>query len=99
MKCPHCGEEIPGSACPHCESTNPDDAAYCMTCGAFLGKAETDGLPGADESDDEFDLENRELCPDGLCTGIIVGGRCTECGRTPEEAAAADSPADVEPAA
>jgi hypothetical protein len=37
------------------------------------------------EGDDELDLENRVLCPDGTCTGIIVDGRCTECGRREEE--------------
>ncbi len=95
MKCPHCGEEIPGSACPHCESMNPESAAYCMTCGAFLGETEADGIA----EEDEFDLENRELCPDGLCTGIIVKGRCTECGRTPEEAARADASEAPGPAA
>ncbi len=77
MKCPFCDKEIPGSACPQCRAVNPDGASYCMTCGAFLGEKEAD-LP---EDDNGFDLENRILCPDGTCTGIIVDGTCTECGR------------------
>ena len=38
------------------------------------------------DEDDELDLENRVLCPDGTCTGIVVGGRCTVCGRSPADA-------------
>ena len=42
---------------------------------------------------DELDLENRELCPDGACIGVIgADGRCTECGRTREQAASGADP-------
>ena len=31
--------------------------------------------------EEELDLDNRELCPDGSCTGVIgPDGRCKECG-------------------
>jgi hypothetical protein len=31
---------------------------------------------------DDLDLENRRLCPDGACIGVIgPDGRCRECGR------------------
>ena len=34
-------------------------------------------------SEDDLDLENRQLCPDGSCTGVIGDdGRCKECGRS-----------------
>ncbi|MBW2343803.1 MAG: zinc-ribbon domain-containing protein [Deltaproteobacteria bacterium] len=82
MKCPHCDKDIPGSPCPQCDATNPDDAKYCMECGSFLGRKEK----GATEDDNGFDFEDRVLCPDGNCTGIIENGKCTECGRTPEKA-------------
>jgi hypothetical protein len=37
--------------------------------------------------DDELDLEDRELCPDGSCIGVIGDdGRCGECGRAGERA-------------
>ena len=26
-------------------------------------------------------LDDRRLCPDGSCTGVIEKGRCTDCGR------------------
>jgi hypothetical protein len=48
-----------------------------MICG---GKIE-DSIEELSEDDNGFDLENRILCPDGTCTGIIINGRCTECGR------------------
>jgi hypothetical protein len=35
--------------------------------------------------DDSVDLENRELCPDGCCVGVIgPDGRCSECGLSRE---------------
>jgi hypothetical protein len=47
-----------------------------MRCGA---EVELEGA--AFQGEDEFDLENRVLCPDGACTGIIIDGKCIECGR------------------
>lgn len=35
------------------------------------------------EDDDGIDFEERILCPDGTCLGIIVGGKCSECGKRP----------------
>lgn len=52
-----------------------------MECGALLEIGE-----GASaEGEEEFDLENRVLCPDGTCTGIIINGRCTVCEQIVEE--------------
>ncbi|MBW2093440.1 MAG: zinc ribbon domain-containing protein [Deltaproteobacteria bacterium] len=86
MKCPYCEKEIPGKTCPDCGATMPEEARYCMQCGNLLDDAdETISQNG----EDDLDFENRVLCPDGTCTGIIVDGKCTECGRTftPEEPA------------
>jgi hypothetical protein len=47
-----------------------------MHCGTDL-KEETKPAP---EQEGGFDLESRVLCPDGTCTGIIINGKCTECG-------------------
>ena len=55
----------------------PTESRYCMKCGSPI---EEEAKSTTDQGD-EFDLENRVLCPDGACTGIIVNGRCTECGR------------------
>ncbi len=81
MKCPHCDQEIPGSPCPQCDAIVPEEANYCMKCGSSpSGENEnvTDDN-GGDEEYNGFDLEERVLCPDGTCTGIIVDGKCTEC--------------------
>jgi len=77
MKCPNCGGEIPGSPCPECSALAPVGATYCMECGVFLGPKDED----VTEDDNGFDLDTRVLCIDGACTGIVVDGKCTECGK------------------
>ncbi len=99
MKCPHCEKELFESPCPECGESVPEGANYCMACGAPLAEglahvAEQDGF--LDDSD-EFDLENRVLCPDGACTGIIVNGKCTECGRAPGDASSAEEVSEKDP--
>jgi hypothetical protein len=43
------------------------------------------------------DWEQREVCPDGSCTGVIgAEGNCSICGRSPE--ASADREATANPA-
>ncbi len=35
----------------------------------------------SDAAENDLDLDGRELCPDGACTGVIgADGRCNECG-------------------
>lgn len=84
MKCPHCEKEIAGSPCPNCgEATGFDAANYCVACGHPLKEDLARVATGDDAADEDsgFDLEDRVLCPDGTCTGIIIEGRCSECGR------------------
>jgi hypothetical protein len=52
-----------------------------MFCGTLITQdsAEEENEP------DGLDLEERVLCPDGTCTGIIVDGKCTECGMQPSD--------------
>jgi hypothetical protein len=80
MRCPHCSEDLPGKVCPECDVVVPLDSRYCMMCGVELEEEQTDRVG----QDDDLDIENRVLCPDGTCTGIIVDGRCTECGTSAE---------------
>lgn len=43
--------------------------------------------PAAGESGLEVDADDRQLCPDGACIGLIgPAGRCNECGRQAEPA-------------
>jgi len=48
-----------------------------MDCGFNLEEEAGDMI----EQDDGLDFENRVLCSDGTCTGIIIDGKCTECGK------------------
>ncbi len=79
MRCPHCDEEIQGPVCPQCEVINPEGAKFCMECGSAMEEQIESSI---DDNDSDFDLEDRVLCPDGTCTGIIVDGKCVECGIT-----------------
>ena len=86
MKCPHCEEEIPGSPCPECGEIVFDDANYCSACGTPLKESAPPVYQGKNffdhDDDEDIDFDNRVLCSDGTCTGIIVDGRCSECGKT-----------------
>ena len=48
-----------------------------MNCGVNLEEEPEEQIG----EDNGFDLENRVLCSDGACTGIIIDGKCTECGK------------------
>ncbi|MBW1998341.1 MAG: zinc ribbon domain-containing protein [Deltaproteobacteria bacterium] len=76
MECPHCHNRIEGRSCPACGAEVPAEGFYCMYCGAPLEEADFDG-----SEENGTDLDDRVLCPDGTCTGIIIDGKCSECGR------------------
>jgi len=79
MKCPYCEKDFPGIKCGNCNKI-VCQGAYCMECGSKLGEIE--GLEKTmQDEEDVFDIKNRVLCPDGTCTGIIVDGKCIECGK------------------
>ena len=80
MECPHCNKEIPGKNCSECGALIPLESHYCLNCGGRV-KEEEAKAEGVSNGEDPFDLDNRILCPDGTCTGIIVDGKCTECGK------------------
>ena len=76
MECPHCHKEIPSKVCPECRGTTPVEGEYCMQCGAYV-----EDSPLGDDSDEGYGFEDRVLCSDGICTGIMVDGKCSECGK------------------
>lgn len=80
MECPHCHQEIEGKRCAACGTALPENARFCMQCGAPLQGEGAADAPASDQEEGP-DLEDRILCPDGTCTGIIINGRCSECGR------------------
>jgi hypothetical protein len=77
MECPHCKKQIPGKTCPACGIVIPEHSHYCLGCGQHLDEE----ITVDHEHEDGLDFEDRILCPDGTCTGIIVDGHCSECGR------------------
>lgn len=73
-RCKECGArgKAPAQASPATEEPPPEDSAP--------EEHEPMDEP-AHEADDDFDA--RQLCPDGLCIGVIgPKGRCNECGTT-----------------
>lgn len=79
IKCPDCNKEIEGIKCPDCRETTPSESRFCINCGSGISQGQ--GHEQADYDDSDFDFENRVLCPDGACTGIIINGKCSECGK------------------
>ena len=80
MRCPHCDEELLGPVCPQCEAMAPEGANFCMECGSAFEENIESAID--DDNDSDLDFDDRVLCPDGTCTGIIVDGKCVECGIT-----------------
>ena len=78
MKCPHCSKEIPGKECQHCNKIIPPESRYCIECGEFIG----DDTVDIETEDSDLNFENRVLCSDGTCTGIIINDKCCECGKS-----------------
>lgn len=76
IECPHCHQEIVGKPCPACGAHVPAESHYCMNCGSPFAEKHQEEM----KQEDSLELDDRILCPDGNCTGIIIDGRCSECG-------------------
>jgi uncharacterized CHY-type Zn-finger protein len=76
MVCEKCAQEIETVICGRCNTTVARMGEYCYACGARLEeKREREA-----EADDDFD--NRVLCSDGTCIGVInEKGVCKVCGK------------------
>jgi hypothetical protein len=71
MKCPNCDFEFPGIVCESCGEETPQGSLYCFKCGAEIQIEE-----------EPSDFENRVLCSDETCTGVInERGICGVCGK------------------
>jgi hypothetical protein len=81
IKCPECDHEIKGIDCPECGESTPKESAYCINCGKNLRGSQAEVI---EDDYEDFDLADRVLCSDGTCTGIIIDGKCSECGKPPE---------------
>jgi len=79
MKCPKCEYEIGGIACEACGAETPEGSLFCYKCGAEI----------QEEEERAFDPDNRILCSDETCTGVInESGICGVCGKPYEEGSA-----------
>ncbi len=75
MICPHCRKELPSVECPNCLARIPEESVYCSSCGARVPESAR-----LEKEEDPF--EDRILCSDGTCIGVIgPDGRCKECGK------------------
>ena len=75
-ECENCGQPPAGKICRACEESVPAWVKYCPLCGEKF--EETPAAGG-----DPLAMENRRLCPDGNCIGILgADGRCVICGKS-----------------
>jgi hypothetical protein len=84
IKCPECDHEIEGIDCPECGESTPKESVYCINCGKNL---QVDEAEITEDDYEDFDMDDRVLCSDGTCTGIIIDGKCSECGKPPDSKA------------
>lgn len=98
MQCPHCDQTVTEQTCPHCNAGLLDNGPYCSYCGKRRTetpgaedklKLHKDGDDVADVDVDDVasdDWDQRVLCSDGDCIGVIgPDGRCKECGKPYQE--------------
>jgi hypothetical protein len=93
-RCKECGKPFDGVLSEPVESENDPEFEAGETTednpSSQAGESEHDGTGGPDHGSDpdplaDEDWENRRLCSDGNCIGIIgPDGRCKECGRPGE---------------
>jgi len=94
MQCPHCDQPLSEQTCPHCQAKLLDTGPYCSYCGlrrheALAGDDEpTSGAGSTTEAVGpvDNDWDQRVLCSDGNCIGVIgPDGRCKICGKPWQE--------------
>ena len=76
LECENCGHESAGKKCSACDEKVPAWSKFCPCCGKeFKAKPVKDADP--------YSMENRRLCPDGNCIGILdADGQCVVCGKS-----------------
>jgi len=78
LECENCGYEAGGKDCSACGEKVPAWSLFCPLCGQAFKKEEP-----APSGQDPFSVENRRLCPDGNCIGILgEDGNCIVCGKS-----------------
>jgi hypothetical protein len=75
MLCEKCAVEVETVPCKTCGKDVVMLGPYCYVCG---GRFE-ERMQQSDESD--IDFEDRILCSDGTCIGLVENGVCKVCGK------------------
>jgi hypothetical protein len=75
MLCEKCAVEVEAILCKTCGKDIMKLGPYCYVCGSKFEER----MQQADESD--IDFENRILCSDGTCIGLVEEGVCKVCGK------------------
>ena len=84
LTCETCGQILTSLECKKCQGHNLPDAQYCCYCRASLTEEAPQKKPDKKSKGDTYDLDNRVLCSDESCIGIInERGVCTDCGQPP----------------
>ncbi len=82
MICETCGGETDTVECPGCGIAVRKLGRYCYICGGALDQGTVGGEVRGEREEDPLDLENRVLCSDGACIGVIgENGLCRVCGK------------------
>ena len=75
MLCEKCAVEVEAVTCKACGKDVMKLGPHCYLCGSRLEEK----VQPTDESD--IDFENRILCSDGSCIGLVENGVCKVCGK------------------
>ena len=75
MLCEKCAVEVEAVQCGSCGKNVVRLGPHCYLCGSTLEAK----VQPAGESD--LDFENRILCSDGTCIGLVENGVCKVCGK------------------
>ncbi len=83
-RCKECGKPGEMGALPADRETEDPEASDADEHEDTEAPVDTDDSEAPEAAGDD-DWENRRLCPDGNCIGVIgPDGRCKECGRSEE---------------
>ncbi|MCX8022362.1 MAG: hypothetical protein N2745_06270 [Syntrophorhabdaceae bacterium] len=75
MICDKCGKELDTLFCKKCNNDVLRLGPFCYFCGSPLMDSTVES------EDDGIDFENRILCSDGTCIGVVENGVCKVCGK------------------
>jgi len=75
MICEKCAQKAETFVWSHCNTDIVKLGPYCYMCGGALTAI-------SQEEDGAVDIENRILCSDGNCIGVVENGVCKLCGKT-----------------